>query len=201
MMDPRDRILVVATSNRGKLEEFRRLLSVPWTLVSLADLGITLPPEDGTDFASIADRKATAAADASGRLAIADDSGIEVDALGGLPGVRSARFAGEPTDDEKNRERLLREMAIVPDAERGARFVCAVTIARPGRLVARSIGIWTGRVARTARGERGFGYDPLFLTTDGRTAAELGHEEKDAVSHRGQAVRALLPTLLEEWGR
>jgi XTP/dITP diphosphohydrolase len=128
-------------------------------------------------------------------LALAVDSGLEVDALGGAPGVRSARFAGEPRDDARNRKALLSALADIPQERRNARFVCAVTIATPDGTVWTSDGTLNGTILDRERGTRGFGYDSVFLLPDGRTVAELLDEEKNAVSHRSAAIRAILPTL------
>ena len=156
------------------------------------------PPEDGLTFVENAIIKARHAAARTGRPALADDSGIVVDALGGAPGVRSARYAGEGSDDSANNEKLVRALAGVPEEERSARFECAVVWMRgpcdPVPLIAR--GTWAGRVLEAPRGTNGFGYDPLFLDPlSGLTAAELSPERKDALSHRGQALRALRAAL------
>ena len=157
-------------------------------------LGVEPPPEDGLTFVENAIIKARHAAERTGRPALADDSGLVVDALGGAPGVRSARYAGEGSDDAANNEKLLRALTGVPEEERTARFECAVVWMRgprdPVPLIAR--GTWPGRVPEAPRGTNGFGYDPLFLDpATGCTAAELPPERKDALSHRGQALRAL----------
>ena len=189
------RTLVAATGNPGKLVELERLLvGIGWEVVAQSALGVESPPEDGLTFVENAIIKARHAAARSGRPALADDSGLVVDALGGAPGVRSARYAGEGSDDAANNEKLVRELAGVPPAERAARFECAVVWMRnsydPVPLIAR--GTWAGRVLDAPRGTNGFGYDPLFLDpAAGLTAAELSPERKDALSHRGKALRAL----------
>jgi XTP/dITP diphosphohydrolase len=162
--------------------------------------------EDRPTFAGNAAAKARSAALASGLWSLADDSGLEVDCLGGAPGVRSARWAGAHGDDAANNARLLAELAGLPDERRGARFVCALALARPdGTLAAEIEGAARGRILRAPRGERDFGYDPLFLFTEegfeetGRGFAELEPERKARVSHRGRALRVLvrrLPRLL-----
>jgi XTP/dITP diphosphohydrolase len=189
--------LLVATSNPGKLAEFVRILPTGVRVVDLAKLGVQLPPETGTSFAENAATKAIAAAEQSGLISLADDSGLVVDALGGAPGVLSARFAG---GDEANRRTLLAALARVPRQRRTARFVCAVALARPetGTIVARAEGTCEGMIAAAPRGSFGFGYDPVFELPDGRTMAELAPEEKDKVSHRGVAYRRILPALLAE---
>jgi XTP/dITP diphosphohydrolase len=188
--------LLIATSNPGKLAEFHALLPSGIALLSLNDVDITLPEETGATFREIADQKALWAARQSGLLALADDSGLEVDALGGLPGVRSARYSGEPPDEARNRRQLLEELAGIPPEKRTARFVCAASLASPAGIVAVARGELRGTIGDRERGLGGFGYDSLFLLPNGRTVAELLDEEKNAVSHRGVAMRKILPGLL-----
>jgi XTP/dITP diphosphohydrolase len=191
--------LVLATGNAGKLRELRAILA-PWRVEVLPQSDFTgaAAEETGLSFVENAMLKARFAARAAGLPAIADDSGLEVDALGGAPGIRSARYAGEGAGDAANNARLLRELENVPDANRGARYRCAmVYVARPddqAPLVCEAS--WEGRVARVPRGTGGFGYDPLFIV-DGthRTAAEFEPDEKNRVSHRGKALRALVLAL------
>jgi len=184
--------LVLATRNPHKLREFARLLAPAAVEVTALPEGIELPPETGETFADNALPKARAAAARTGRIAIADDSGIESEALDGRPGVRSARYAGEHATDRQNLDKLMREAP----AGSGLRYVCALAYVDPARGVEHVVfGESTGRLARNARGERGFGYDPAFVPDGdfgGRTMAELSDEEKDRISHRGRAVRALL---------
>lgn len=185
--------LVLASRNAHKAAEFARLLA-PHAVESLpAD--VVLPPEDGDSFAANALPKARAAAAATGRPAFADDSGIEAAALGGRPGVRSARFAGEEATDADNLSRLLAEAP----AGSGLAYVCALAYIDPGTGSEELLeGRCTGRVAHAPRGAGGFGYDPAFVPddlADGRTMAELDPAEKDAISHRGRAARALLARL------
>lgn len=187
--------LLVATSNRGKLAEFGRLLPPGVRIRSLADEGVTMPEETGATFAENARLKALAGARQSGLPTIADDSGIAVEALGGAPGIRSARYAGEPASDARNRAALLAALAAAPAGGRAARFVCAVAVATPEGIWAEAEGVCEGSVGFTERGEHGFGYDPLFVLPDGRTMAELTPGEKDRTSHRGTAYRAILPAL------
>jgi XTP/dITP diphosphohydrolase len=158
-------------------------------------LGLPSPVETGASLRENADLKALHAARASGVLSLADDSGLEVAALAGAPGVRSARFAGEPPDDAKNRIALLTALAGVPWDRRMARFVCAVTIATRNGIVGTSEGALNGTILDHERGSRGFGYDSVFLLPDGRTIAELLDEEKNAMSHRSVAIRNILPQL------
>jgi XTP/dITP diphosphohydrolase len=191
--------LLLATRNPHKLEEFRRLLAPAGIAIEPLPLGVQLPPEDGATYAANAMPKALAAAAATGQVAIADDSGIEAAALGGVPGVRSARFAGPTASDEENLAKLMREAP--PGSE--LRYVCALAYvdpqATPGQRV--FFGACRGRLADLRRGSHGFGYDPAFLPDEDpaqRTMAELTEREKDAISHRGRAVRALLAWLPEQ---
>jgi XTP/dITP diphosphohydrolase len=185
------RALVLATANSHKRREFARLLA-PLAVDALPP-GVELPPETGSTFAANALAKARAAARATGRPAIADDSGIEAQALGGAPGVRSARYAGEHAGDEQNLAKLRAEAPVGS----GLRYVCVLAYVDPGQPVERLFeGDCTGRMAPEPRGERGFGYDPVFVPdaeaeADGRTMAELSDDEKDAISHRGRAAREL----------
>jgi XTP/dITP diphosphohydrolase len=185
--------LLVASSNPGKVREIRALLPPDFAVVGLDDLGLQSPEETGSTLRENADLKALFAARASGMVALADDSGLEVEALAGAPGVRSARFAGEPPDDAKNRKALLAAMSGVPKERRKARFICAVSLAAPDGIVATSEGMVSGTILDHERGSRGFGYDSLFLLPDGRTIAELLDEEKNAMSHRSVAIRTILP--------
>lgn len=180
----------------------RRLLAEePFEVVTPSDLGIELDVvEDGDGYAENATLKARAFAEAGRCLALADDSGIEVDALGGRPGPLSARFGGPGLDDAGRTALMLREMRDIPDGERGARYRAVVAVAWPGDRIERFEGTWEGSIGREPRGENGFGYDPIFRTGDGRSGAELSAAEKDAVSHRGQAVRAAARWLREEQG-
>jgi len=188
--------LLVATSNPGKLREFHALVPERFDVLDLNDVNVQLPPEEGASFLEIAATKALAAAQQSGLLTIADDSGLEVDFLHGAPGVRSARYAGEPPDPAANRRALLKALMGVPLPQRGARFVCAVALASPSGVVATGVGTWDGAILNEERGERGFGYDPLLVLADGRTVAELLDEEKNALSHRAKAFKQIMPVLL-----
>lgn len=189
--------VLLATTNAGKREEFRALLPTAVGVVGLDDIPLVLPPETGATFAANADTKAAHAAAASGLLTLADDSGLEVDALDGAPGIRSARFAGHDATDAANRAALLAALVGIDDDRRQARFVCAVTLAAPDGVFARAEGFCEGRIGRGERGRFGFGYDPLFLLPDGRTMAELLPAEKNRVSHRAAAYRRILPLLIE----
>jgi XTP/dITP diphosphohydrolase len=185
--------LLLATSNPGKLREFRALIPEGISVVTLSDVQLTLPPETGSSFREIAEQKARLAANATGLVTLADDSGLEVDALAGQPGVRSARFAGEPPDERRNRELLLALLSGLPAAQRGARFVCAVTIATPGGCVWTCEGELRGTIFERERGTRGFGYDSVFMLPSGRTVAELLEEEKNTMSHRAAAMARIRP--------
>jgi XTP/dITP diphosphohydrolase len=192
--------LLVATSNAGKLQEVREilapLLAGGHVLVSLADLGLPAPDETGETFQDNAALKATTSAKASGLWTIADDSGICVDALGGGPGVRSARYADT---DEARRVKLLQQVGPVPASRRGAHFFCAVALSSPdGKRVFRAEGKVEGHIATAARGTNGFGYDPLFIPNEVpvKTLGELPQEEKNRLSHRGRALEHLGPVLL-----
>ncbi|MHA6621603.1 RdgB/HAM1 family non-canonical purine NTP pyrophosphatase [Pseudonocardia sp. DLS-67] len=169
----------------------------PVDVVGLADVPeFPEAPETGATFAENALAKARDAAAATGMPSVADDSGLAVDALNGMPGVLSARWSGRHGDDVANLELLLGQVADVPDERRGAAFVCAAALVVPNGPETVVHGEWRGRIVRAPRGTNGFGYDPIFVP-DGeeRTSAELGAQEKDAASHRGRAMRALLPHL------
>jgi XTP/dITP diphosphohydrolase len=191
--------LVLATGNAGKLREMRAILA-PWhvDVRALSDYTAGAAEETGLSFVENAILKARHAAAAAGLPAIADDSGLEVDALGGAPGVYSARWAGPQADDAANNARLLAELEAVPDAARSARYRCAMVYLRGPADASPVIcqASWEGRIARLPRGSGGFGYDPLFLVDGGTTtAAELEPAHKNRVSHRGQALRALVAAL------
>ena len=190
--------VLLATRNAGKLSELRRMLADgPFEVLGLADVPeFPEAPETGATFAENALAKAQDAAAATGLPSVADDSGLAVDALNGMPGVLSARWCGRHGDDLANLELLLGQLADVPDERRGAAFVCAAALVVPGGPGTVVHGEWPGRIVRAPRGTNGFGYDPIFVP-DGaeRTSAELGPAEKDAASHRGRAMRALLPHL------
>ena len=210
-------IVCAASNNAGKLKELRRILErMGHEVKSLRELGITLDPEEtGTTFAENARIKAEAFCKASGLPTVADDSGLCTDALNGAPGVYSARYAGHHGDDDANNEKLLREMADVPEGQRGARFVSAVCFMLPDGRALEVEGECPGRIAFSLQnGDYGFGYDPLFIpadcgvgkhdkrpNTEGRSYAQLTPDEKDAISHRGNALAALekqLPSFLGE---
>jgi XTP/dITP diphosphohydrolase len=190
--------VLLATRNEGKVVELRRMLA-PYSveLVGLSDVaGYEPGPETAPDFAGNALAKAQEAVQHTGLPAVADDSGLEVDALNGMPGVLSARWAGRHGDDAANLALVLGQLADVPDERRGAQFACAAAFCLPDGRSQVVLGTVRGVVLHAPRGTRGFGYDPLFVP-DGhdRTTAEMTPGEKDALSHRGQAMRALAPLL------
>lgn len=190
--------LVVATRNPGKVAELQRLLGElgEVTLLSLDDVGFDREViEDEETFEGNALKKAREVHEATGLPVLADDSGLSVDALGGAPGVLSARYAGQGATDARNNERLLRELSGVPPERRSARFTCVLALVGLGEpLVVR--GTVEGRILGAPRGRAGFGYDPLFeVEGSGRTAAELAPADKDRVSHRGRAARELVARL------
>ena len=198
MIDPHPTI-VIATTNPGKQREVRAILAgLPVRWVSLADYG-NLPEavEDADSFDGNARIKALHYAGLTGEWALADDSGLVVDALDGAPGVHSARYAGAASDSAANNAKLIRELASVPSGDRSARFVCAVAIAAPDRVLATATGRFDGLIVDRPRGTGGFGYDPHFWIPDrGITVAELAPKEKNRISHRGRALAAIGPEIL-----
>ncbi len=190
--------VVLASHNAGKLAEMRRILAdADLDLVGLDEVDrYDEPAETEPTFEGNAVLKARAAVQSTGLPALADDSGLCVDALNGMPGVRSARWAGPAKDDRANNELLLAQLTDLPDDRRGAEFRCAVALCRPDGAVEVTVGVMRGRILHEMRGTRGFGYDVLFAA-DGEQAssAELDADAKDAISHRGRALRAMLPHL------
>ncbi|MAG54877.1 MAG: non-canonical purine NTP pyrophosphatase, RdgB/HAM1 family [Planctomycetes bacterium] len=196
--------ILIGTGNAKKKAEIAALLApLGFEVVSPSDL--TPPPpepdETGDSFEANADEKALAYAAATGLLTVADDSGLEVDALDGRPGVHSARYSGPDATDDRNNTKLLHELADVPDDARGGGYISVVTIARSGRVLLRTRGTCRGTLLREGRGTGGFGYDPLFYVPElGKTFAEITPEEKAAISHRGKALAELkrrLPDVLK----
>jgi XTP/dITP diphosphohydrolase len=194
--------ILVASGNPGKLKEYRELLTsgtggivLEWLLLS--DLGITSEVEEtGTTFEENARLKAAAYAHASGLLTLADDSGLEVDALGGAPGVLSARYGGPSATDRDRCQKLLKQLENVPVEERGARFVCVVAVCVPEGEIASAEGELRGRIGFEPRGTHGFGYDPIFYIPGlHMTLAQAGPEIKNRISHRARALEAIRPTL------
>ena len=193
-MGPRP--LLIATGNSHKFGEIAAFLDgVPWRLMSLRDFApCDAPEEDGETFVDNAIIKARAYGERFNVACVADDSGLEVDALGGAPGVYSARYAGLPSNDAANNAKLLQALQDVPEAQRTARFFCCIVYLRhaldPAPLIAQAA--WEGRILTAAQGTNGFGYDPLFFVpTHGCTSAELDPAEKNRISHRGQALHQL----------
>jgi XTP/dITP diphosphohydrolase len=201
--------LVLATRNEHKVAELRRIIGEAGLTAEAVELtGLDAYPaapevaETGVTFAANALLKARAAAHATGLPAVADDSGLRVEVLGGMPGIFSARWAGRHGDDRANLELLLAQVADVGDEQRGAEFVCAAALVTPSGDERLAEGRWAGRLTRAPRGTGGFGYDPIFVPDGGtRTSAELSPEEKDAASHRGRAFRALAADLVDLFGR
>jgi XTP/dITP diphosphohydrolase len=199
--------LLLGSANRKKLDELRRCLAgLPIEVVSPAELASAPPPpeEPHRTFLANATEKASYYARASGLLTLADDSGLEVDALGGRPGVDSAYFAGHPSDDEANNKKLLAELRGVAPARRTARYRCTLVLALPDRVLYETDAACEGRIAESPSGTEGFGYDPLFLVGTGPLSfGQLDPNDKDRISHRGQALaklRAALPGILAELG-
>ena len=195
--------LLVATRSEHKLRELRELLKLrDAELITLDEAGVPGEPvEDGSTFEENAEIKARFGLEASGLPTLADDSGIEVDALGGGPGVRTRRYAGEDATDEDNNAKLLAELSGLPPDRRGARYVCALVLAMPGEPLLYARGECAGRIATAPRGSGGFGYDPIFEPegepVGGRTFGQWSAEEKNRVSHRARAARAMWPLLAE----
>ncbi len=194
--------VVVATQNAGKVREFAALLAdTGWTLVLARDAGVaTLPEETGTTFAENATLKARAVAEATGHPALADDSGLVVDALGGEPGVYSARYGGPGLTDTDRYQLVLDALRAVPDDRRTARFVAVLVVALPDVTLRTAEGAVEGHIARAPRGDHGFGYDPIFVPLgETRTTAEMPDAEKNRISHRARAVAALRGVLSTEY--
>ena len=185
---------ILATKNANKAREIRDILGPSYEILTQTEAGAGDIDviEDGASFEENAAKKATAIAQATGLPAIADDSGLCVDALGGAPGIYSARYAGEHATDGENLEKLLHALKDVPPQERGAKFVCVMAVARPGCAVEFYRGECPGQITQVKKGENGFGYDPVFYIVQyGRTLAELPAEIKNAISHRACACRAM----------
>lgn len=192
--------LLLATNNQGKAREYQSLLSgIPYQLVTLDDEGITTEvPESGATFEENARLKAATLAAESGLLTLADDSGLEVDTLGGEPGVLSHRFAGEGASDADRYLFLLDKLKSIPEEKRTARFVCVIAIAAPGGKVETCTGECRGVITIAPRGYNGFGYDPVFYVPElGKTMAELSSEEKNKISHRSRAAAKARQALMK----
>lgn len=189
--------IVLASANKHKLTELQQILGDAVRVVSAADLGITMPEETAVTFAGNAALKAKAAFEQSGHISLADDSGLEVDALEGRPGVYSARFAGENATDGENNEKLLSELKDVPDGLRSARFRSAIAIALGNGEALIFEGSIEGIIGHEEIGTNGFGYDPLFRLPNGKSFAELTSDEKNQISHRGVAMKKAIPVLID----
>ena len=190
--------LIAASNNKNKLREFEAILGGRYRIVSMREAGIDAEiDETGTTFEENALIKASYVMQATGCAAIADDSGLEVDALGGAPGVYSARYCGRHGDDEANNDLLLANLAGVP-APRTARYVAAIALVRPGMEPVVRRGTCEGEILKERRGNGGFGYDPLFLCEAGETFAEISMEKKNEISHRRRGIEAVLRALDEE---
>jgi XTP/dITP diphosphohydrolase len=190
--------IVLATKNKGKVQEISSMLSgLDIEVLSLGDVPDAPDVvEDGATFEENAFKKASQIAQATGLMALADDSGLEVDALGGVPGIHSARFAGEGASDDTNNKKLLDELKDIDDGRRTARFKCVMILYDLSGEWIKSEGVCEGVIARAPRGENGFGYDPVFFLPGlGRTMAELTKEEKSNISHRAMALRELMKGL------
>ncbi len=197
VIDSKRLSVVLATENQGKVRELQALLGPDVQVQDLTAAGISLPEEVGATFAENALAKAIFASERTGLPALADDSGLEVQALDGLPGVRTARYAGEDATDADNRQKLLGVLKDVAVEDRGARFVSVIAVVVPGEEPQTFDGYCQGTIGFAERGTGGFGYDSIFVLADGRTMAELTPEAKNAISHRGAAMRQAVPALLE----
>jgi len=190
--------IILASNNTGKIREFNAMLTGFYEVVSMSDMNVKEVPEIGLTFVENALIKARNASEQSGLPALADDSGIVVDALNGAPGIYSARYAGNHGDDKANTQKLLDNMAQVADAQRSARFWCAIVFVEHANdptpiIIQRG---WEGEIMREKSGENGFGYDPIFyVPTHKKSSAELSSEQKNDISHRGKALQALLSEL------
>lgn len=189
--------LIFATGNQGKVNEFRQMLGEEYEVYSMKEIGVDLDiVEDGRTFEENAVIKAKALAEATGEMALADDSGFEVDCLNKEPGIYSARYMGEDTSYEVKNAELIRRCEGVPDEKRDARFVCVIACAYPDGSVDTATGVIEGKIAHEPKGENGFGYDPIFyLPERGCTTGEMEPEEKNKISHRGIAIRKMVDLL------
>ena len=195
---------VLASGNPGKLRELSELLEERIRLIDMRELGLAAAEETGSSFEENARLKAFAAAEQSGLPALSDDSGLEVDALGGAPGIYSSRYAGDDGNARANIRKLLKDLEGVPPGNRTARFRCVLVMVAPDKYQVPLIaeGVWEGRIAERAEGHQGFGYDPVFLDQrTGKCAALMSAAEKGHKSHRGQAARELLRLLGRQGGR
>lgn len=184
--------IVVATKNKGKIKEIREVLKgIDAEILSLDEIGLEIEiEEDGRTYSENAVKKAAEVAKRSGRISLADDSGLEIDALNGKPGINSSRFAGINADDRERNLKVLEMMKDVPNGKRGARFRCVIAVAEPNGKLYTCEGVCEGEIAESIRGDKGFGYDPIFIVPEyGKTFGELGPEVKDKISHRAKALK------------
>ncbi|NDO46663.1 XTP/dITP diphosphatase [Clostridium sp. MD294] len=193
--------IVFATKNSGKIKEVKQiLLDLPFEIVSMYDIGITVDVvEDGKTFEENAIKKASEISKVSGKITLADDSGLEIDFLDKKPGVYSARYLGENTPYIEKNNHILHLMKDVPEKQRTARFVCAIAAAFPNGKVLTAIDTIEGSIAHKIQGENGFGYDPIFFVPElGKTTAQLPPEQKNAISHRGKALQKMKQLLMQQ---
>lgn len=186
--------LIIASKNMGKIDEIKFIFSdMPLKILSLSDIGLDVDiVEDGNDFWANSLKKARVISKLTGELSLADDSGLEVDALNGQPGVNSARYAGEEATDQENNIKLLKALTGIESKKRTAHFRCVITLYTPYDCLVQTLGSCYGKIAFEPRGKNGFGYDPIFITDKyNRTMAELSKEEKSTISHRKQAILSL----------
>jgi XTP/dITP diphosphohydrolase len=198
LIDSKRPIILLATENQGKVRELQALLGPDIEVHDMSMIDVALPEEVGTTFAENAIAKAMFASERTGLVALADDSGLEVNILDGLPGVRTARYAGDNATDAENRQKLLGVLKGIAPEDRSARFVSVIAIVVPGHAPQTFTGYCEGRIGDAERGTGGFGYDSIFVLPDGRTMAELSPEEKNAISHRGAAMRQAVPVVVEQ---
>ena len=191
--------MIFATKNKGKIKEIKQILP-DFDILSMEDAGISIDIiEDGKTFIENAIKKASEIAKISGKIALADDSGLEIDFLNGTPGIHSARYLGENTPYVKKNNHILHEMENVPEQQRTARFVCAIAAVFPNGKIITAQDTIEGRIAFESKGTNGFGYDPIFFVPElGKTTAELSPEQKNAISHRGKALQKMKQLLLRE---
>ncbi len=191
--------IIFATKNKGKIKEIKQILP-SFDILSMEDAGICIDiVEDGKTFIENAIKKASEIAKVSGKVTIADDSGLEIDFLDGKPGIHSARYLGENTPYLEKNNHILQEMENVPEQKRTARFVCAIAAVFPNGKILTAQDTIEGRIAYEQKGENGFGYDPIFFVPElGKTTAELSSEQKNAISHRGKALQKMKQLLSQE---
>ena len=191
--------IVVATKNKGKIKEIKEVLKgIDAEILSIDEIGLEIEvEEDGRTYSENAAKKAVEVAKRTRKTALADDSGLEIDALNGKPGINSSRFAGVDADDRERNLKILEMMKDVPHEKRGARFRCVIAIAEPNGKSYTCEGVCEGEIAESIRGDKGFGYDPIFIIPEyGKTFGELGPEVKDKISHRAKALKKAVEVLM-----